>query len=237
MSLQSTSHENKVVLITGATSGIGLATVEKLKDVGYRPVLTGRNPDKVKSCAEKLNIPGYQLNVANEKDCARVVAAVEQDVGPIWGLINNAGIWLEGAFEDYSAADIRAVMETNTLGTMFMTHAVLPNMINRKSGAIINVVSTGALYCRKSISVYAGSKWAIRGFTGCMEVECAPKGVRVMGFYPGKVDTNMYSTAGIDRDLEVAMTPTDAASMIERMLTDEKILWGHVSGRSINDYM
>ncbi|WP_085901861.1 SDR family NAD(P)-dependent oxidoreductase [Kiloniella majae] len=236
MSQQSTSHENKVVLITGATSGIGLATVEKLKDVGYRPVLTGRNPDKVKSCAEKLNIPGYQLNVASEEDCTRIIEAVEQDIGPIWGLVNNAGIWLEGSFEDYSAADIRTVMETNTLGTMFMTHAILPNMLSRKAGAIINVVSTGALYCRKSISVYAGSKWAIRGFTGCMEVECAPKGVRVMGFYPGKVDTNMYSTAGIDRDLEVAMTPGDAASMIERMLTDEKILWGHISGRSINDY-
>ncbi|WP_120497998.1 SDR family oxidoreductase [Kiloniella sp. EL199] len=234
---QNSSGENKVVLITGATSGIGLATVEKLKDEGYCPVLTGRNSDKVKSYAEKLNIPGYQLNVASEEECERIVEAVEQDVGQIWGLINNAGIWLEGSFEAYSTADIRAVMETNTLGTMFMTHAVLPKMLSRKAGAIINVVSTGALYCRKSISVYAGSKWAIRGFTGCIEVECAPKGVRVMGFYPGKVDTNMYSSAGIERDLEVAMTPTDAASMIERMLTDDKILWGHVSGRSIHDYL
>ncbi|WP_052742160.1 SDR family NAD(P)-dependent oxidoreductase [Kiloniella litopenaei] len=237
MPQQKTSTQNKIVLITGATSGIGLATVEELKNAGYRPILTGRNPEKVKASAEKLNIPGYQLNVANEEDCAQIIETLEQDIGPIWGLVNNAGIWLEGSFEDYSIADIRSVMETNTLGTMFMTHAVLPGMLKRKSGAIINVVSTGALYCRKSISVYAGSKWAIRGFTGCMEVECAPKGVRVMGFYPGKVDTNMYSTAGIDRDLEVAMTPGDAASMIERMLTDEKILWGHVSGRSINDYL
>ncbi len=230
------ADKNRVVLITGATSGIGLATAEKLKAAGYHPVLTGRNPDKVKACSNKLGIPGYTLDVSNEEDCARVIKSVENDIGPIWGLVNNAGIWLEGSFEEYKVADIRAVMETNTLGTMFMTHSVLPGMLERKSGAIINVVSTGALYCRKSISVYSGSKWAIRGFTGCMEVECAPKGVRVMGFYPGKVDTNMYSTAGIDRDLEVAMTPTDAAGMIERMFSDEHILWGQVSGRSINDY-
>ncbi|WP_419903935.1 SDR family oxidoreductase [Kiloniella sp.] len=230
------ADNNRVVLITGATSGIGLATAEKLKASGYHPVLTGRNPEKVKTCAEELGIPGYTLDVANEVDCAKVIKSVETDIGPIWGLINNAGIWLEGSFDEYSTADIRAVMETNTMGTMFMTHSVLPGMLARKTGAIINVVSTGALYCRKSISVYSGSKWAIRGFTGCMEVECAPKGVRVMGFYPGKVDTNMYSTAGIDRDLEVAMTPADAAGMIERMFSDEHILWGQVSGRSINDY-
>ncbi len=229
-------NKNRVVLITGATSGIGLATAETLKGTGYQPVLTGRNPEKVRTCAKQLGVPGYTLDVSNEDSCAAVIKSIEKDIGPIWGLVNNAGIWLEGAFDEYSTANIRAVMETNTLGTMFMTHAALPGMLERKSGAIINVVSTGALYCRKSISVYSGSKWAIRGFTGCMEVECAPKGARVMGFYPGKVDTNMYSTAGIDRDLEVAMTPANAASMIERMFSDEHILWGQVSGRSINDY-
>ncbi|MCZ4282272.1 SDR family oxidoreductase [Kiloniella laminariae] len=229
-------NKNRTVLVTGATSGVGLATVQTLKSSGYNVVLTGRNPDKVAECAQKTGTSGYVLDVSSETSCSKVVAQVEQEVGPLWGLVNNAGIWLEGNFETHTPADIRSVMETNTLGTMLMTHAVLPGLLERKSGAVVNVVSTAALYCRKSIAVYSGSKWAIRGFTGCLEVECAPKGVRVMGFYPGKVDSQMYASAGIDRDLQIAMSPADAAGMIEHMLSDEKMLWGHVSGRSAHDY-
>jgi len=110
-------------------------------------------------------------------------------------------------------------------------------MQSRGNGTIVNVVSTGALYTRKQISIYAASKWAIRGFTGCLEAECAPKGVRVMGFYPGKVASNMYQTAGIERNLDVAMTPEQAATMIVTMLSDETMVWGQVSGRSIEDYV
>ncbi len=230
------SKKDRIILVTGATSGVGQATVKTLKNKGYQVVLTGRNTDKVAHCSAEVGVPGYTLDVANEGECASVIKQVEAEVGPLWGLVNNAGIWLEGDFENHSSSDIRSVIETNTLGTMFMTHAALPGMIDRKDGAIINVISMGALYCRKLISVYAGSKWAIRGFTGCMEVECAPKGVRVMGFYPGKVETSMYDTAGVGKNLDMAMTPDDSAKMIHRMFDDDTIVWGQVAGRSINDY-
>ena len=137
----------------------------------------------------------------------------------------------------YSPEDIKAVMDTNTMGTMNMTHTVLPGMLSRGRGSVLNVVSTGALCTRKSISVYAASKWAIRGFTGCLEAECAPKGVRVMGFYPGKIASNMYETAGVERDLRVAMTPEQAADMIVTMLNDESMVWSQVSGRALKDYV
>lgn len=230
-------ENRKTVIVTGATSGIGLALIYQLKDAGYFPVMTGRNAKKVTDLSQKADVPGYQLDVADEDHMRTVVAQIKVDHGPVWGLVNNAGIWLEGDFSRHSADDIRGVIETNTLGTMFMTHAVLPDMEAAGSGAVINVVSTGALYTRKIISVYSASKWAIRGFTGCLEVECAPKGVRVMGFYPGKVNSNMYDTAGIGRDLEVAMTPEQAAGMIVTMLKDEGMVWSHVSGRSIRDYV
>ena len=230
------SNSDRLILVTGATSGIGRATVAKLKTEGYQVILTGRTSHKVDTVAQELNVPGYSLDVADEQACGDIVRRIEADHGAIWGLVNNAGIWLEGDFETHETGDIRAVMETNTLGTMFMTHAVLPGMLQRKSGAVVNVVSMGALYCRKHISVYAGSKWAIRGFTGCLEVECAPKGVRVMGFYPGKVETNMYETAGIERNLDIAMSPDQSANMIHKMLDDETIVWGQIAGRSINDY-
>ena len=229
--------DRKVIIVTGATSGIGLTLLHRLKDAGYFPILTGRNPEKVANLSCEIGVPGYHLDVANEDHIQKIVATIKSDHGAIWGLINNAGIWLEGEFAEHSTEDIRNAVETNTLGTMLMTHAVLPDMISRGRGTVLNVVSTGALYTRKMISVYAASKWAIRGFTGCLEVEYAPKGLRVMGFYPGKVNSNMYETAGIERDLDVAMTPEQAADMILVMLRDESMVWSHVSGRSIQDYV
>ncbi|MEM7223284.1 MAG: SDR family oxidoreductase [Pseudomonadota bacterium] len=231
------TSDGKVVLVTGATSGIGLALVERLRDCGYRPVLSGKDPAKVERLAAEAGVPGYPLEVSREQNCAALATRIEAEVGPLWGLVNNAGIWLEGAFEDYSLEQVRRVVEVNTLGTIFMTHAALPHLLARGQGAVVNVVSTGALYCRKSISVYSASKWAVRGFTGCLEAECAPKGVRVMGFYPGKVATEMYNTAGIDRDLSVAMAPAEAAAMIELMLSSEGLVWSQVGGRSIRDYV
>ncbi len=230
------SQKNRVVIVTGATSGIGLATVSLLKTQGYNVILTARDAAKVEAVSKDLGVPGYVLDVAEEDQCIAVANSIAKEHGPIWGLVNNAGIWLEGDFESHSAAQIRSVMEINTLGTMFMSHAALPQMIEQKSGAIVNVVSMAGLYSRKSLSVYTSSKWAIRGFTGCLEVECAPKGVRVMGFFPGKVETNMYESAGIERDLQIAMRPDQSANMIYRMLDDETMVWGQVAGRSINDY-
>ncbi len=227
----------KTTVVTGATSGIGLALVSCLRDAGYRPILTGRDVEKVTELAAREGVPGYVLNVANAESSRNVTALIEAEHGPLWGLVNNAGIWLEGGFAEYSPDDIQTVIDTNTTGTIMMTHAVLPAMLSRRQGTVLNVVSTGALYTRKAISVYSASKWAIRGFTGCLEAECAPQGVRVMGFYPGKMATNMYDTAGIERDLDVAMTPEQAAAMILNMLEDETMVWSHVSGRSIRDYV
>ena len=225
------------IVVTGATSGLGKAIVIALLEAGLQPVLTGRNADKVAALAAELGVAGYRLDVSDPDDIAVVSAQIASDLGPIDGLINNAGIWLEGDFESYSSAQIQAVVDTNTTGTILMTHALLPDMLTRGQGSVINVVSTGALYCRKMISVYSASKWAIRGFTGCLEVECAPKGVRVMGFYPGKISTNMYVSAGIERDLDMAMTPAQGAAMVVRMMQDKGMVWSHVSGRSIADYI
>jgi len=226
-----------VIVVTGATSGLGRALISALKGAGFTPILTGRNADKVTAAAADLGVAGYQLDVSDAGSIETVAAQIAADHGPVAGLINNAGIWLEGDFEAYDPAAIQAVIDTNTTGTILMTHAMLPDMITQGRGTVINIVSTGALYTRKMISVYAASKWAIRGFTGCLEVECAPKGVRVMGFYPGKISSNMYETAGVGRDLEMAMTPEQGAAMVVTMLRDEGMVWGHVSGRSIADYL
>jgi len=224
------------IVITGATSGIGLALTMHLKKLGYWPIATGRNKNKLSEIYSNHDVDTVTLDVSDHIMCQDVISKIETDHGPIGGLINNAGIWLEGSFIDYTQDQIQTVMNTNSMGTIAMTHAVLPKMVERGHGTVINVVSTGGLYCRKNISVYAASKWAIRGFTGCLTTEYAPRGVRVMGYYPGKVDSNMYHKAGIDRDLDIAMSPEQAAQTIEIMLRDTGIVWSDVVTRSIDDY-
>ena len=164
----------KPIVVTGATSGLGLALIEALKSEGFSPILTGRSAQKVETLSAQLEVPGYRLDVSDAQSIDSVSAQIMKDHGPIHGLINNAGIWLEGDFETYSTAAIQSVIDTNTTGTILMTHSFLPQMLVQWEGVVINTVSTGALYCRKLISVYSASKWAIRGFTGCLEVECAP---------------------------------------------------------------
>ena len=227
---------SKTIVVTGATSGLGLALVTALKSEEYEPILTGRCAEKVKNLSAELGVPGYWLDVSDPQSIASASADITLAHGPVYGLVNNAGIWLEGDFETCTPHDIQSVIDTNTTGTILTTHAFLPQMLERRDGAVINTVSTGALYCRKTISVYAASKWAIRGFTGCLEVECAPKGVRVMGFYPGKIDTSMYETAGVERNLEIAMSPEQASAMVLTMLKDRDMVWSNVTGRSIRDY-
>ncbi|MCV6591755.1 MAG: SDR family oxidoreductase [Silicimonas sp.] len=227
---------SKTIIVTGATSGLGLALIGALKAAGYAPILTGRSAEKVRALSAEMGVPGVTLDVSDPGAIQRVVPEILAAHGPVHGLINNAGIWLEGDFETHRPEEIRSVIDTNTTGTILMTHALLPGMLARGTGVVVNTVSTGALYCRKLISVYAASKWAIRGFTGCLEVECAPKGVRVMGFYPGKIDTQMYESAGIERDLEVAMSPEEAAKMVVFMIDQKDMVWSQVSGRSIRDY-
>jgi len=227
----------KRIVVTGATSGLGEAIVYALAKAGYLPIPTGRSDEKVARLSEELGAPGYRLDVSDADSIKTVCSRIVQEQGPIDGLINNAGIWLEGDFEAYTATEIQSVINTNMTGTILMTHALLPDMLARGKGTVINTVSTGALYCRKMISVYSASKWAIRGFTGCLEVECAPKGVRVMGFYPGKISSKMYDSAGVDRDLDMAMTPEQGAGMVLNMIEDEGMIWSHVSGRSIKDYV
>ena len=146
------------IVVTGATSGLGRALVFALANAGYQPVPTGRNAEKVAALAHELGVVGYALDVSNSDEISSVCAQMQRELGPIDGLINNAGIWLEGDFETYSATQIKAVMDTNTTGTILMTHALLPDMLARGQGTVINTISTGALYSRKLISVYSASK-------------------------------------------------------------------------------
>jgi NAD(P)-dependent dehydrogenase (short-subunit alcohol dehydrogenase family) len=176
------------VLITGCSSGYGLATARHFLERGWRVIATMRTP------RADLFAPSKRLEVVrlDVTDAASIAAALDK-AGPIDALVNNAGIGLLGAFEATPMAKVRAVFETNTFGTIAMTQAAVPQMRERGSGVIVNVTSSVTLSPMPLASVYTASKMAIEGFTGSLAHELAAFGVRVKLVEPGYGPTTRFS--------------------------------------------
>ena len=158
----------KTVLITGCSSGYGLATARHFHDQGWNVIATMRAPraDMLRSTA-RLRV--MALDVTKPESIAAALAAA----GPIDVLVNNAGIGLFGAFEATPMTTTREVFETNTFGVMAMTQAVLPQLRARRSGVIVNVTSSATLAPMPLVAVYTASKMAIEGFSASLAFELA----------------------------------------------------------------
>ena len=171
----------QTVLITGCSSGFGLDTARCFLDRGWAVVATMRQPrEDVLPPSDRLRV--IALDVTNPASVERAVAAA----GPIDVLVNNAGIGWRNALEGTPMAAAREVFETNTLGTIAMTQAVLPRFRERRAGVIVNVSSSVTLRSLPLLSVYTGSKAAVNAFTESLALELEPFGVRVRLVLPGR---------------------------------------------------
>jgi NAD(P)-dependent dehydrogenase (short-subunit alcohol dehydrogenase family) len=170
----------KTVLITGCSSGYGLETARHFHAQGWSVVATMRTP-REDLLPRSGRVRVVSLDVTRPESIARALEVA----GPIDVLVNNAGVGLLGAFEVTPMATVHEVFETNTLGVMAMTQAVLPAFRTRKSGAIVNVTSSAALAPRPLVAVYTASKTAIEGFTESLAFELEDFNVRVKLVEPG----------------------------------------------------
>lgn len=200
----------KHVLITGGSDGLGKLTAGKLAAAGYRVTILSRNEAKTKAAAEEI---GCDYVVADVSDANQVEAAIKQ-AGSLDVLINCAGVWLAGALEVSSAEDIERTIAVNTLGTIYCTRAVVPAMKEHRAGRIINVSSQVGLKYPPERSVYAASKWAVTGFTKCLQAELKPYMISVVGFYPGGMTTGMFAKVGDTKDRSTALDPATAADSL-----------------------
>jgi NAD(P)-dependent dehydrogenase (short-subunit alcohol dehydrogenase family) len=181
----------KTVLITGSSSGYGLETARYFHAQGWNVVATMRTPrEDVLPRSDRLRV--VALDVTKPE---RIAAALEES-GPIDVLVNNAGIGLMGAFEATPMTTVREVFETNTLGVMAMTQAVLPQVRARKSGVIVNVTSSATLAPMPLVAVYTASKMAIEGFTASLAFELEPFHVRVKLVEPGYCPSTRFASNG-----------------------------------------
>lgn len=180
------------VLITGCSSGFGLETARYFADRGWNVIATMRSPrEDALPQSEKVRIVALDVT-----DPTSIAAAI-QAAGPIDALVNNAGIGFLNAVEGTPMEVTRDVFETNTLGTIAMTQAVLPQFRERRGGVIVNVTSSVTLRALPLLSVYTASKAAVNAFTDSVALELEPFGVRVRVVMPGRApDTRFAENAG-----------------------------------------
>ncbi|MCW0180946.1 MAG: SDR family oxidoreductase [Zavarzinia sp.] len=178
----------KTVLITGCSSGYGLETARHFLARGWRVIATMRAPRPgILPAHEHLRV--LPLDVTSGPS----IAAALDAAGPLDALVNNAGIGLVGALEATPLSKARQVFETNTLGVIAMTQAVVPGFRARRSGVIVNVTSSVTLAPMPLTSVYTASKMAIEGFTGSLEHELRAFDVRVKLVEPGYGPTTRFA--------------------------------------------
>ena len=184
----------KTVLVTGCSSGYGLETARHFHGLGWSVVATMRTPrEDILPASERLRV--LPLDVTKPESIAAAIEAA----GPVDVLVNNAGIGVIGVFEVTPMATIREVFETNTLGVMAMTQAVLPQFRARRSGVVVNVTSSVTLAPMPLAAAYTASKMAIEGFTGSLAHELKAFNVRVKLVEPGHGPTTRFTANGASR--------------------------------------
>lgn len=183
--------QDRVIIVTGAGRGIGAAIARELARAGAKVVVNYKaSAAAAEALAAEIGGVAVQADVSVSEDCERLVAAAEA-VGPVYGLVNNAGITRDGLLMRMTDEDWDAVLDTNTGATFRMSRAVMANMVRRREGAIVNVISVSALRGNPGQANYAASKAAIIGFTRSVAAEVAKRKVRVNCVAPGFVATDM----------------------------------------------
>jgi NAD(P)-dependent dehydrogenase (short-subunit alcohol dehydrogenase family) len=182
--------EQRVVLVTGASSGVGQATARLLAQSGYRVFGTSRSPA---SSGDAYSVTMVPLDVCSDQSAAACVSAVAGQAGRLDVLVNNAGYEQAGALEELSLDEAKAQFETNFFGVVRMVKAVLPLMRRQMGGQIINVSSLSGLSPIPFMGIYSASKFALDGYTEALRHEVKPFNIHVSQIEPGFLRTPMMS--------------------------------------------
>lgn len=229
------SFKDKVAIVTGASSGIGLATSLELAKQGAKVVMASSNREKLQKAAGDISVDGYdilavQTDVSVEDDCRRLVDETVRKYGGIDILINNAGISMRARFSDMDLDVIRRVMDVNFWGAVYCTRYALKYIVERK-GSIVGVSSVAGFHGLPGRTGYSASKFAMHGFLETIRIENLKTGLHVMIIAPGFTRTNIRNTA-LDgkgspqgespRKEEKMMTPEYVAKWILKGIVKKK---------------
>src|SRR5215207_9681798 len=199
--------KGKVIIVTGASSGIGEATARQFGQEGAKVVLAARRIDRLESLAQEIDAMGtgaetlvVQADLSKLEDIQSLISQTLSKFGRIDVLVNNAGFgrldWLENLDPK---KDIEAQFDVNVLGVVQTTRQALPVMIRQRSGHIINMCSMAGLIATPTYTIYAACKHAVHGFSEALRREVKPWGIEVSMLYPGGVTTEFGRQAGLKR--------------------------------------
>lgn len=189
--------QNKVVVITGASSGIGKALSLKYAKEGYSLVIAARRLELLQELEKQVDnvaVLSVKTDVSKEEDCKNLINKAIERFGKIDILINNAGISMRAAFIDVDTAVLRRLMDVNYWGTVYCTKYALPYILKEK-GSIVGVISTGGYIGLPGRTGYSGSKFAVRGFLDTVRIEYLRAGLHVLVAAPGFTATEIRKTA------------------------------------------
>jgi NAD(P)-dependent dehydrogenase (short-subunit alcohol dehydrogenase family) len=202
-------------LVTGGSSGIGLAIARALRDDGYELTLASRTAEKVEAAAAELDAHAVAADVSREDDCERLVAAHAERFGGLDVLVNSAGIGIGGRIEDLQAKHVDLQLGVNLRGLILVTRHALP-LLKASRGHVINLASIAGTEPTPGLAVYGATKAAVLALTRSLNAEVEGDGVRCTAVAPAFVVTPMASWSGIPP--EQMIRPEDCAELVRAVL-------------------
>ncbi len=220
--MSANQNTGRVVVITGASSGIGEATARALAADGHRVALLARRADRIQALAEELGNDTVAIE-ADVTDRDSIVAAAERVQGELGGadiLVNNAGVMLTAPFTSDLREEHRRMVETNLLGAMTVTEVFLDQLRANGGGDLVNISSVAGRVAPAGFAAYAATKWGMNGWSEALRVELQPD-IRVIVIEPGAIATELSdhithaeSQRAAKEYLNVALPPSDIAGVI-----------------------
>lgn len=222
-------QKEKIVWVTGATEGIGKAIAEVFVEAGHTVVCSSRRKGKLISVVNGINKSGgnakaIECDISKEQDVKRTVKKILKEYGNIDALINNAGVTEFKSFIDSSIKDYDNIMNVNLRGSFLCMKEVLPGMIKRKEGQIINILSVAAITTFENSSLYAASKAGLKAMSEGLRKEVRSKGIKVINIMPGATATNMWDKDFLKDNFNRMMTSEDIGRLTLDVFNQPKAL-------------
>jgi NAD(P)-dependent dehydrogenase (short-subunit alcohol dehydrogenase family) len=205
----------KAALVTGGSSGIGLALARMLRDEGYALTLVSRTAAKVEAAAAELGAVAVAVDVSLEDDCERALAAHTEAHGRLDVLVNSAGLGIGGRIEDMTVKQWDLQLGVNLRGLFLLTRGAIP-LLRESRGHVVNLASIAGTVPTPALAAYGASKAAVISFTRSLNAELDGDGVRALALCPAFVDTPMAAWAPVAS--EEMIRPEDCAELVRAVL-------------------